>query len=244
MYEKYYKRLAKIADTVPLEDTPQHNKSAENRVGFFQKQTESIRSGYKQVMYQSDDEFSSLSEQDQFTARSMAEMKAMAERLKAEAAASGTTSDSPYGELNPVAYTGKEDDALAYAVKSVESSHNYQAMGEVIKKGMYKGQRALGAYQIMEGNIPSWSKEALGREVSKKEFLENPEIQDAIFNHQMQKNISKYGTVEDAVSIWFTGRPYAEAKADGATDGNIMVDEYVRRFQVAYNDFNRDKAVR
>lgn len=243
MYEKYYKRLAKIAESQPLEETPQHDKSAEKRVGFFQRQTEQIRQGYKRASYEaSGGDMTASTPEDDFAARSMQEMRLMAERLKAELGE--TTDDSPYGPLKPVEYTGKETNALAYAIKSVESSFNYQALGPVIESGQYKGERALGAYQVMPGNLPSWSKAALGRVVSPKEFLENPEIQDKIFLHQMEQNIAKYGTVEDAVSVWFTGRPYEQARKQGANDGYNTIDQYMQKFQVAYNEFQRDTVVR
>jgi hypothetical protein len=84
----------------------------------------------------------------------------------------------------------------------------------------------------MPGNLPEWSKEALGREVTSDEFLANPEIQDAITRHQMQKNLEKYGNPDDVASVWFTGRPVDQAQ--GAKDvTGTDVNEYVRRFNSA-----------
>ena len=114
-------------------------------------------------------------------------------------------------------------------IARVESGGRYDARGPEVTSGMYAGERALGKYQIMPGNLPSWSREALGREVTPDEFLANPEIQDAITRHQMQKNYDTYGNRDDVASVWFTGRPVA--KAQGAKDvTGTDVNEYVSRF--------------
>lgn len=123
---------------------------------------------------------------------------------------------------------------VAQAVKDIESGGgDYSARGPEVKKGMYKGERAMGAYQIMPGNLPQWSKAALGREVTEEEFMADPAIQDAIFIDQMNKAKDKYGSVEDAVSVWFSGRPLSTAGS--SSDGYLTVPEYVGKFQNRYN---------
>lgn len=142
--------------------------------------------------------------------------------------------DKPYNpNLRRVEFEGDWEN-VAQAVKDIESGGgDYSARGPEVKKGMYKGQRAMGAYQIMPGNLPSWSKAALGREVTEEEFMASPEIQDAIFIDQMKKAKEKHGTVDDAVSVWFSGRPLS--KAVNASDGYLTVPEYVGKFQDRYN---------
>ena len=119
------------------------------------------------------------------------------------------------------------------AIAAVESagSGDYAAIGRVIESGSYMGDRAYGRYQIMGGNIPQWSREALGREVSIEEFMAKPEIQDAIFNHRFGVLVAKYGNPQDAASAWFTGQPLSVG--GGRSDGNIDGNEYVRRFNAA-----------
>lgn len=132
----------------------------------------------------------------------------------------------------PVSTGGGSVDDIMARISSVESGGRYDALGPEVKTGMYAGERALGKYQIMPGNLPSWSKEALGREVTSEEFLADPELQDAITRHQMQKNLEKYGNADDVASVWFTGRPVAQAQ--GAKDvTGTDVNEYVRRFNSA-----------
>lgn len=88
------------------------------------------------------------------------------------------------------------------AIADIESrgSGGYSAVGAAHKTL----GRPLGRYQIMEANIPSWSKAALGREVTVEEFMENPDIQDAIFDHRFGKYVEKYGE-EKAARAWFGG---------------------------------------
>jgi hypothetical protein len=65
-------------------------------------------------------------------------------------------------------------------------------------------QEALGAYGIMDFNLPQWSKAALGREVSKEEFLANPKLQDAIYRYKMGDYLKRFG-VEGAGRAWLGG---------------------------------------
>ena len=137
--------------------------------------------------------------------------------------------------FTPVAFD-KSWGSVSQAVKDIESSGgNYEARGPVVKTGDYKGQRALGAYQVMPGNLPEWSKQALGRSVSEEEFLSNPDIQDAVFLDRMKKAYNKYGTIEDAVSVWFSGKSVEEA--GNASDGYTTTPEYIQKFQTKYNDY-------
>lgn len=115
----------------------------------------------------------------------------------------------------------------ASAIKAVESlgSGGYSALGPVLKSG----DQALGAYQVMASNLPSWSQAALGRSVSRSEFLGSPDIQDAIFSHQFGSYISKYGNPQDAASAWFTGGPLSSGagKMDVlGTTGSKYVDKF------------------
>lgn len=91
--------------------------------------------------------------------------------------------------------------------------------------------RALGKYQVMEANVGPWSKEALGREVSPEEFLANPKIQDAVFDHKFGSYVQKYGNPQDAASAWFTGGPLssgAHKKDVLGTTGAAYVDKFSR----------------
>lgn len=118
-------------------------------------------------------------------------------------------------------------DALA-AVES-KGSGDYEAVGPLVTKGMYKGQRAYGRYQVMEGNIGPWTEAAVGRSYTVEEFIASPEVQDAVAAYQLQKAKDKYGTWEDAASVWFSGRPLS--RAGKASDSYLNVPEYVNKFR-------------
>lgn len=119
------------------------------------------------------------------------------------------------------------DDA-AKALAVIESSNSYDAVSPVNKNG----KRAYGKYQIMETNIPSWSKEALGREVSLNEFRKNPDIQEAIAKFKIAQIYNEYGgNVDDVASIWFSGKPYKGNVAADVTGTDVPT--YVDNFRKA-----------
>lgn len=102
------------------------------------------------------------------------------------------------------------------AIHQIESagSGSYNAIGATHPKL----GRALGKYQVMEANVGPWSQEALGRRITPEEFLANPAFQDTIFDHKFGQFISRYGSPEDAASVWFTGRPRGTRGSDSAQD--------------------------
>jgi hypothetical protein len=112
---------------------------------------------------------------------------------------------------------------------AAESGGNPNALHPLVKSGQYAGQRAIGLFGIMPGNVPQWSKEHLGRAMTPEELAQDTEAQRAIFRGEMQKNIAKHGSPQDAASIWFTGRPFAQAAAAGANDGLTNVQNYVAK---------------
>lgn len=121
---------------------------------------------------------------------------------------------------------GSSQSPEARAIKSIESdgSGGYRAVGPRTGKG-----RALGAYQIMDFNVGPWSREILGRAVSEQEFLDSPEIQDAIFNGKFGQYAKKHG-LDGASRAWFAGE-------DGMNDMNrrdvlgTTVADYARKFR-------------
>jgi hypothetical protein len=86
------------------------------------------------------------------------------------------------------------------AIASIESGGRYDTVGPTDPEL----GRALGKYQVMEANIGPWSREALGREVTAEEFLADPGIQDAIFDHKFGSYVAQFGE-EGAAQAWFAG---------------------------------------
>lgn len=115
----------------------------------------------------------------------------------------------------------------ANAIASIESqgSGGYNAVGPVTQKG----NQAYGKYQVMDFNIPSWTKKHLGQELTPDQFLQNPEAQEAVFKGEFGSSVAKYGNPQDAASVWFTGRPASEGPNRSdilGTTGSKYVDKF------------------
>lgn len=115
------------------------------------------------------------------------------------------------------------------AIAGIESagSGDYAAVGPTHPKM----GRALGRYGIMESNIGPWSKEALGREVTPEEFMANPAIQDAIFDHKFGGYVEKYGP-EGAAQAWLGG-PGGVGKVTREDSLGTSIGEYGQKFMGA-----------
>lgn len=113
------------------------------------------------------------------------------------------------------------------AISSIESGGQYGAVGPITKRG----DRAFGKYQVMGANIPQWTREALGRELTPREYLANPEAQDAVFQHRFGGYVNKYGP-EGAARAWFAGE--GGMNNPNAADVNGMtVARYAEKFNNA-----------
>jgi hypothetical protein len=116
----------------------------------------------------------------------------------------------------------------ASAISSNESSGRYNLVGP--DNG--KGNKPYGKYQVMDFNVGPWTKEAIGREMTPQEFLNDPATQDLVFRQQFGKNVDKYGSPQEAASVWFSGRPMAQAGNARDVLGTT-VPGYVNKFDKA-----------
>jgi hypothetical protein len=117
-------------------------------------------------------------------------------------------------------------DRAVEALKFLESGgkkNPYKTKGKKVTKGKYKGEQAIGAYGVMESNVPLFTEKYFGKRltVEAKEFI--------------LQNYQKYGNLEDAISTWFTGDPLDQAMDRGADDGSIDIKEYMIRFNRKFN---------
>lgn len=133
--------------------------------------------------------------------------------------------DGDWWKSSPMAEQPKaEPSPYASAISGIESGGKYNAVGPATKTG----DRALGKYQVMAANVRPWTKEVLGREVTPTEFMNSPEIQDAVFNAKFGGYVDKYGP-EGAAKAWFAGEK-------GMSDPNrrdvlgTSVADYGRKF--------------
>lgn len=113
----------------------------------------------------------------------------------------------------------------ANRIKQMESGGNYRAIGPRTSSG----QRAYGAYQVMEKNIGPWTKQFYGTELTPKEFLLNPNAQDAVFKGKFEgEYVPRYGP-EGAARAWFAGEGGMN-KLDRKDILGTSVAEYAKRF--------------
>jgi hypothetical protein len=118
-------------------------------------------------------------------------------------------------------------DAYGNAIASVESGGRYDLVGPTHPRY----GRALGRYQVMESNLPTWLREAGLPAMSAEQFLGSREAQDALFNHRFGQYVQRYGP-EGAARAWFAGE--GGMNDPGRRDSlGTSVAEYSRRFMSA-----------
>lgn len=103
---------------------------------------------------------------------------------------------------------------LIAGIKQEESGGDY---------GVVNSIGAVGAYQVMKANIPSWTLQALGHSMTWQQYRDSPASQDAVAKYMLGNYYNKYGA-EGAAAMWFSGQPNPNS---GASDGNTSVRNYV-----------------
>lgn len=108
-------------------------------------------------------------------------------------------------------------EAFFWAISTQESGGNYGAVGPSVQGGHH----AYGKYQVMDYNIPSWTRKHYGRSLTASQFLNNPKAQEAVARGMLQGYYNKYGP-RGAASMWYSGQPNPNK-----TYGNPPVYKYV-----------------
>ena len=91
--------------------------------------------------------------------------------------------------------------AILRALGQQESGNNYGAVNQ--------DSGALGRWQVMPANIEGaggWDMEALGRNISTQQFLNNKKLQNQIVRHKFGNYLDDYGA-KGALSAWYSGDP-------------------------------------
>lgn len=135
------------------------------------------------------------------------------------------------GGTNSASNVRSLSDAMSRIARNEsDGSGGYKALGPVLSSGMYKGQRAIGKYQVMEGNITPWAKELLGINITPQQFYANPQLQDRLVSAKMNQYYKKYGNWADVASAWFTGGPVSVANAKKKDAFGTSGAQYVNKF--------------
>ena len=154
-------------------------------------------------------------------------MKAMAKAMAALALAgvsSYACAGAAWAETDPGSMA-----KYAAAIRKIESTNRYH-----ITANAGRGRTALGAYQILDSNLASWSRAALGRSVSQAEFMRSPQLQDRVFHHRFGHYVKKYGA-HGAARAWLGGEGAARGGRGGADRFGSTPDSYARKFIQAAN---------
>jgi hypothetical protein len=112
----------------------------------------------------------------------------------------------------------------AAAIRKIESTNRYH-----ITANAGRGRTALGAYQILDTNLASWSRAALGRAVSREEFLRSPHLQDRVFHHRFGQYVKKYGA-HGAARAWLGGEGAARGGRESADRFGSTPSSYAGKF--------------
>lgn len=113
------------------------------------------------------------------------------------------------------------------ATKIQESRGDYGNVSASMSKTRGR-QEALGAYGVMDWELPEWTTEALGHAVPKDQFLNSPEIQDKVYDYHMGKLIQRFG-IEGAGRAWLGG-PGGVNTPNVADPYGTRIGDYGRRF--------------
>jgi hypothetical protein len=136
--------------------------------------------------------------------------------------------------LSTVDNLDPEIERIRRGLSGVESGGRYDALGTEVRRPGREPDRAYGRYQVMGQNVGPWTEAAFGQRMSPDEFLGSSKAQDAVVRHQIQQNLNRYGNADDVASVWFSGRPVAQA-GQSRDANNVSVPEYLRRFRSFYN---------
>lgn len=130
--------------------------------------------------------------------------------------AEGTGGSPPVSNpaIGPPAPPASIIDMLARNIAGIESPgwrNPYAAIGpNVAATADHPAGNAVGKYQVMSYNVGPWTQAALGRTMTPPEFKADPNAQEAVFRDQMTRGLQTYSPA-DVASIWFTGKPAAQA---------------------------------
>lgn len=103
-----------------------------------------------------------------------------------------------------------------------ESGGNYGAIGQPTRFGT-----AYGKYQVLDSNIPGWTKAYYGKSLTPSQFLANHAAQDAVARGKLKSYFNKYGP-RGAAAAWYGGEGSVHLhNSTKSQQGGPSIKEYV-----------------
>jgi hypothetical protein len=116
---------------------------------------------------------------------------------------------------------GSELQRLLWAIAQQESGGNYSANNGI----------AVGKYQVLKSNVPSWTKDVLGHSLTWQQFLADPSAQDQVAAAKIGAYYQQYGA-RGAASAWYSGNPKLSESTRPQSGGpsiKAYVDQVIAR---------------
>lgn len=96
-----------------------------------------------------------------------------------------------------------------------------------------KNRQAIGKYQVMDSNVPSWTREALGYPLTPAQFRNNPEAQERTAAFKINQYVNKYGP-QGAARAWFGGEGAVKGRDNVKDVLGTSVEGYEKTFNQNY----------
>ena len=97
------------------------------------------------------------------------------------------------GVVNPYVAKDVNTNKVLSVIRHQESRGEKQPYSFSQSSGKKTQGKALGAYQVTEGELKTYAKKYLGRDVTPKEFLESPKLQDTYMTNKIQRFQNEFG---------------------------------------------------
>jgi hypothetical protein len=125
-------------------------------------------------------------------------------------------------------------DAFLWAIGQQESGGNYNARNAT--------SGAVGKYQVMPANVPSWTKAALGRSLTPEQFRASPAAQEKVARHVLGDYYEKWGP-KGAAAAWYAGPANHDLYKSGSSQpGGPSIAGYVNSVVSKMNSALNGKA--
>ena len=115
-----------------------------------------------------------------------------------------------------------------------ESGGNYSAVGVPTRYGT-----ALGKYQILDSNFlgeGGWDQEVLGREITRKQYMNRPQLQEKLAQGKLTQYFRRYGAIGAAKS-WYAGEGNHDTNSDSPQYGGPSINDYAQAVYARMMDY-------